>query len=74
MATPPNPPKPPKPYARLHNLIWTLIYSGLLSVAIGLATRRTDAELGCWLMSGGAVLVAAGVVLVWVRSRLPAKV
>jgi hypothetical protein len=69
-----TPPKPPKPYARLHNLIWTLIYSGLLSGAIGLSTRRTDAELGCWLLSGGAVLVAAGVVLVWVRSRLPAKV
>lgn len=67
------PPKPPKPYARLHNLIWTLIYSGLLGGMVGLSTCRTDAELGCWLLSGGAVLVAAGVLLLWVRSRLPAK-
>jgi hypothetical protein len=65
--------KPPKPYARLHNLIWTLVYSGLLSVLIGLSARRTDGELGCWLISGGGVLVVAGVVLIWVRSRLPAK-
>lgn len=76
MTTPANPPpsKPPaKPYARLHHLIWTLIYGGLLGVMIGLSARRTDDVLGGWLLSAGGAAVALGLVLIWVRSRLPHK-
>ncbi len=72
--TSPSPAKPPaKPYAWLHNLIWTLIYGGLLGVLIGLSTRRNDGVLGAWLLSAGGVSVATGLVLIWVRSRLPNK-
>jgi hypothetical protein len=56
--------------SRIHTWIWVLIYGGLLLLVLGLATARTDANLG-WIMVGvGAVLAVAGAVLVWVRSRM----
>ena len=44
---------------RLALVTWVLIYAGMLSFALG------------WvLIVGSAVAVVAGVVLVWVRSRM----
>ena len=56
--------------ARLQNLIWVLIYGGLLTLVLGIAVRRTDASLGLKLMIAGMVLAAAGAVLIYVRSRV----
>ena len=55
---------------RLHKIIWALIYGGLLTLVLGIATARTDASTGWVLMVGGGVVAAVGVVLIAVRARL----
>ena len=57
---------------RLQKLIWVLIYGGLLTLVLGIATARTDASTGWVLMVGGGVVAAVGVVLIAVRARLKA--
>ena len=55
---------------RLERLVWTLIYAGLLSVVLGgFMLARGDDTAHWWIAAGGFV-AAAGVVLVYVRSRL----
>ena len=56
--------------ARLHALIWVLIYGGLITLVLGVFTRRSAGPLGWSLMVAGALVAAAGVVLIYVRSRL----
>ncbi|MES2612261.1 MAG: hypothetical protein V4679_18555 [Pseudomonadota bacterium] len=58
---------------RMHLLIWALIYGGLLTLVLGLATARADEELGWALCAAGGALAAVGVVLIGVRSRLTAS-
>ncbi len=55
---------------RLQNLVWVLIYGGLLTFILGLAVRRVDAGLGLWFIVPGTVAAVAGFVLIYVRSRL----
>ncbi|MBL7091535.1 hypothetical protein [Acidovorax sp.] len=55
---------------RLHKIIWALIYGGLLTLVLGIATARTDAATGWVLMVGGGVVAVVGVVLIAVRARL----
>jgi hypothetical protein len=50
--------------------IWTLIYGGLLLFSLGLFVGRGDASLGWTLGMVGAVLVATGVLLIYLRSRM----
>ena len=64
----------PHTLQRLHKLIWVLIYGGLLTLVLGLATGRSDAALG-WSLAlggglGGGLAAAVGVVLIAVRARL----
>lgn len=54
----------------LERLIWTLIYGGLFTAVIGVATRSQDAATGWSLIVVGAIVTLAGVVLIWVRSRI----
>jgi hypothetical protein len=54
----------------IERLVWTLIYGGLFTLVIGLATHSRDALTGWLLVVLGAVVAAAGVVLIWVRSRM----
>ena len=54
---------------RLHNLIWVLIYGGLLCVVVSLFVARTDETLACWMAAGGAVVAGVGVVLIFIRSK-----
>ncbi len=57
---------------KLQQLIWVLIYGGLLTLVLGLSVARTDDAAGwCWSMVGGG-LALLGVVLIYVRSRLKA--
>ena len=56
--------------AWLERLIWILIYGGLFALVLGLATRVREAVIGWALIAGGTVIAAAGVILIWVRSRL----
>jgi len=62
---------PTKPHARLEKWIWILIYGGLFAIILGIATGRTEEALGWAMAVPGAALVAVGVVLIYVRSRLP---
>jgi hypothetical protein len=56
--------------ARLEALIWVLIYGGLIVAVLGIALERNGARHGSGIVTAGALAVAAGIVLVWVRSRL----
>ena len=56
--------------ARLHKLIWVLIYGGLLTLVLGLSLQRSDESLGWWLVIAGAVVAAIGFLLIYIRSRL----
>ncbi len=56
--------------SRIQTWIWILIYGGLLILALGLATARTDAILGWIMVAVGTVLAVTGAALVWVRSRM----
>ena len=51
-------------------LAWILIYAGLFTVVIGLATLEHHLATGWSMMAVGSVLTIGGVVLIWVRSRL----
>lgn len=54
----------------VEKLVWALIYGGLGIAMLGLWALRGGADFGPWLAALGGLLVAAGVVLVWVRSRM----
>lgn len=56
--------------ARLDALIWVLIYGGLLTLVLGIASHGHTAVGGWSLSVLGAVAAIAGVVLIVVRSRL----
>ncbi len=54
----------------LEKLIWVLLYGGLLAICLSLFVTPRSAPLGWTLGVGGGVAAAAGVLLIWVRSRL----
>lgn len=56
--------------ATVETLVWVLMYGGLLGVGLGLALQRTEPAFGWTLIVGGGVLAVAGVVLIYVRSRM----
>jgi vacuolar-type H+-ATPase subunit I/STV1 len=57
--------------ANLEKLIWLLIYAGMLVFGLGAWYVEHSLGVGSTLMTIGACAVAAGVLLVWVRSRRP---
>ena len=56
--------------ARLDAIAWTLVFGGLLVVGVGIALQRNGAGYGWGVVVAGALVVAAGVVVVWLRSRI----
>ena len=56
---------------RIGNLIWALIFGGLFVVGMGIALERSGESYGWTLVVAGAIAIAVGCVLVWVRSRMP---
>ena len=59
-----------KKVARIHAMIWVLIYGGMLALVLGLSVGRSDAAFGWSLVLGGAVVSLLGVVLIYIRSRM----
>ncbi len=57
--------------ATVEKLVWVLIYGGLLLGGLGLFVDREGSLLGIVMVVIGAVALLAGIVLVWVRSRMP---
>ena len=56
--------------ARLHKLIWSLIFGGLLTVILGIFVGKTDNAVGWTMVAAGGVLTVIGAVLIYVRSKL----
>ncbi len=56
--------------ARLHNVIWTLIFGGLLTLVLGIFVGKTDNAIGWIMVAAGSVMAAVGCVLIYVRSRI----
>jgi hypothetical protein len=56
--------------ARVDVLVWALMYGGLLGVGLGVALLRTGEAFGWGVVVAGAVVVAIGILLLWVRSRM----
>lgn len=54
----------------LETWVWVLIYGGLLAVSLGIFVMRQDHMLGTVITTIGGVVAAAGVVLIYVRSRM----
>jgi hypothetical protein len=61
---------PSKTIARLQQLIWVLIYGGLLTLVLGLSVQRSGEVLGWIMVGGGGIVAAIGFVLIYVRSRM----
>jgi len=55
---------------RVERWAWILLYSGLLTLVLGLFLPRYDPALARAIQIGGAVLAAGGAALIWVRSRM----
>jgi len=55
---------------KLEKLTWILIFGGLIVLTLGLFVERQDDAFGWSLVVIGSLVAAAGVVLVWVRSRI----
>lgn len=59
-----------KSIARLHKLIWTLIYGGLLTLTLGLFVKGSDDTIGWSMVVFGGLVAAAGFALIYVRSTM----
>ncbi len=57
---------------RVQQLVWVLIYGGLMTLVLGLSVRRVDDALGWSLVIGGGFVALVGVVLIFVRARMKA--
>jgi hypothetical protein len=57
--------------ARIDVLAWILIYGGLFTLVLGIASHDETAVGGWSLSALGTVAAIAGVVLIIVRARLP---
>ena len=55
---------------KIETLVWLLIYSGMLIAALGLFLRASEPIAGRVLIVAGLVDAAAGVLLLWLRSRM----
>ena len=55
---------------RVEVWVWVLVYLGLVVIGVGMAVQRSDISLGWGITVAGFVLLAIGVVLIWVRSRV----
>ena len=55
---------------KLDGWVWACIYLGMLLLGLGLAVTRSDSALGWIIATAAILLIALGIVLVWVRSRI----
>ena len=58
--------------ARIDTWVWVLVYGGLVVLGVGLTVQRSDDTFGWIIALVGALLIAAGALLVWIRSRTTA--
>ena len=56
--------------ARLHKIIWTLIFGGLLTLILGIFVGKTDEAIGWVMIASGCVMTVVGAVLIYLRSTM----
>ena len=56
---------------RIETVIWPLIFGGMLIGSLGFSLQRERDAIGWMLVVAGAGAIVVGIVLLWVRSRLP---
>jgi hypothetical protein len=56
--------------ARLHKIIWALIFGGLLSLILGIFVGKTDDAIGWMMIAAGGVMTLVGAILIYVRSTM----
>ena len=56
--------------ATIETWVWLLIYGGMLLACLGLFVYRSEPALGWLLCIGGGTAAAAGVLLIFLRSRM----
>ena len=59
------------PAATLEKYTWPLILGGLIVGGLGFFVDRQGSVLGMPMTVVGALAMVAGVVLIWLRSRMP---
>ena len=57
---------------RLEALTWVLIYGGLLTLVLGLWVEPLDGDTGWLMQEGGGLAAIAGILLIYLRSRIKA--
>ena len=55
---------------RIEKLIWILIYGGLFAMLAGAIAHDSSGTAGKTLVVLGGIVAAAGVVLIYVRSKM----
>jgi uncharacterized membrane protein len=58
---------------RLHKIIWTLIFAGLLTVILGIFVAKADDAIGWIMVVAGGLMTAVGAVLIYVRSTMTSE-
>lgn len=53
----------------LETWAWVLLYGGLFGVVLGVFVQPADPPLGAGLMVAGGIAAAAGIFMIWWRSR-----
>ena len=56
--------------ARLHKIIWMLIFGGLITIILGIFVERAGDAMGWMMVVAGVVMTAIGAVLIYVRSTM----
>jgi uncharacterized membrane protein len=67
-----NHPTDPK-MAKLHKIIWTLIFGGLLTLILGFFVGKNGHAMGWMMMTAGGVLTVIGALLIYVRSTMTSE-
>ena len=56
--------------ARLHKIIWSLIFGGLLTLILGIFVGKADDVIGWTMVATGGIMTIIGAILIYVRSTM----
>lgn len=58
---------------RLHKIIWSLIFGGLLTLILGIFVGKADDAIGLIMVVVGGLMTTIGAVLIYVRSTMTSE-